>query len=69
MYQLQTSATQSIVGQIHRHFEDALTQAKGIAHDLDIPIDIIQFEVQKRDADKVYPCGCTDDTECGEEHG
>ena len=64
MFYLETAATTTRVGKAGGYADkkDALDEAVIIAQDLDVPIDIVEM----RDADRVYPCGCSNDNECDE---
>ena len=64
MFYLETALTQTIVGNLMGYStkEAAVKAGAVIAADLDTPIDV----VESRDADRIYPCGCSDKIYCDE---
>ena len=62
MFYLQTAATETPVGAVqgYKTRELAVADATPISYNRDIPIDVVEI----RDADRVYPCGCSDKVAC-----
>ena len=62
MFYIETAASQTPQGRPRGYptKAQALEDAKIVSHNMDIPIDIVEI----RDADRVYPCGCSDNYGC-----
>jgi hypothetical protein len=62
MFYLQTAATEAPVGSVAGYTTraEAVIDGEVIAFNMDTPIDVVEI----RDADRIYPCGCSDDIPC-----
>ena len=62
MFYLQTAATETPVGSVAGYTtrDEAVSDGALIAFNMDTPIDVVEI----RDADRIYPCGCSDKIPC-----
>jgi hypothetical protein len=62
MFYLQTAATETPVGSVAGYTtrDEAVAEGTTISINMGVPIDVVEI----RDADRIYPCGCSDDIPC-----
>lgn len=62
MFYLQTAVMETPVGSVAGYTtrDEAVAEGTTIAFNMDTPIDVVEI----RDADRIYPCGCSDNIPC-----
>jgi len=62
MFYLQTAATETPVGSVAGYTtrNEAVAEGTTIAINIGVPVDVVEI----RDADRIYPCGCSDKIPC-----